>query len=96
MAEQTTEEQKPQAPTPQQLKWGVVHIYSSYNNIIVHLTDLTGAETIARASGGMFVDAGRLEPNALCGHEGGWLRDGESQGGGGSTLFTSSSEHPEE
>ncbi len=44
------------------LKWGIVHIYSSYNNIIVHLTDLTGAETIARASGGMFVDAGRLEP----------------------------------
>jgi len=44
------------------LKWGIVHIYSSYNNIIVHVTDLTGAETIARASGGMFVDAGRLEP----------------------------------
>jgi small subunit ribosomal protein S11 len=67
MAEQTTEEQKPQAPTPQQLKWGVVHIYSSYNNIIVHLTDLTGAETIARASGGMFVDAGRLEPTPYAG-----------------------------
>jgi small subunit ribosomal protein S11 len=67
MAEQTTEEQKQQAPTPQQLKWGVVHIYSSYNNIIVHLTDLTGAETIARASGGMFVDAGRLEPTPYAG-----------------------------
>jgi small subunit ribosomal protein S11 len=67
MAEQTTEEQKPQATTPQQLKWGVVHIYSSYNNIIVHLTDLTGAETIARASGGMFVDAGRLEPTPYAG-----------------------------
>ncbi|MEM2910593.1 MAG: 30S ribosomal protein S11 [Nitrososphaerota archaeon] len=42
--------------------WGVVHIYSSYNNILIHVTDLSGAETIARASGGMFVDAGRLEP----------------------------------
>ncbi|MEM2083509.1 MAG: 30S ribosomal protein S11 [Nitrososphaerota archaeon] len=42
--------------------WGIAHIYSSYNNIIVHITDLTGAETLARATGGMFVDAGRLEP----------------------------------
>ncbi|MEM4303669.1 MAG: 30S ribosomal protein S11, partial [Candidatus Caldarchaeum sp.] len=50
-----------------QQKWGVVHIYSSYNNIIVHLTDLTGGETIARASGGMFVDAGRLEPTPYAG-----------------------------
>ncbi|MEM2783668.1 MAG: 30S ribosomal protein S11, partial [Nitrososphaerota archaeon] len=29
--------------------WGIAHIYSSYNNIIVHITDLTGAETLARA-----------------------------------------------
>jgi len=42
-------------------RWGVVHIYSSYNNTLVHLTDLSGAETIARASGGMFVKADRLE-----------------------------------
>jgi small subunit ribosomal protein S11 len=55
-----------EAPS-KQLKWGVVHIYSSYNNIIVHVTDLTGAETIARASGGMFVDAGRLEPTPYAG-----------------------------
>ena len=26
-------------------KWGIAHIYSSYNNTIIHLTDLTGAET---------------------------------------------------
>jgi len=44
-------------------RWGVVHIYSSYNNTIVHITDLSGAETIARASGGMFVKADRLEPS---------------------------------
>jgi len=42
-------------------KWGVVHIYSSYNNTIVHVTDLTGAETLAKACGGMFVKADRLE-----------------------------------
>jgi small subunit ribosomal protein S11 len=42
-------------------KWAVAHIYSSYNNTIVHLTDLSGAETIARVSGGMVVKADRLE-----------------------------------
>lgn len=41
--------------------WGVVHVYSSYNNTIIHITDLTGAETIARTSGGMFVKADRYE-----------------------------------
>ncbi|ENN95962.1 30S ribosomal protein S11P [Methanocaldococcus villosus KIN24-T80] len=33
--------------------WAIVHIFSSYNNTIVHATDITGAETIARVSGGM-------------------------------------------
>lgn len=42
-------------------KWAIVHIYSSYNNTLIHVTDLSGAETIARASGGMFVKADRLE-----------------------------------
>lgn len=42
-------------------RWAVVHVYSSYNNTIVHITDVSGAETIARASGGMFVKADRLE-----------------------------------
>ncbi|MBS7614483.1 30S ribosomal protein S11 [Candidatus Bathyarchaeota archaeon] len=42
-------------------KWGIVHIYSSYNNTIVHMTDLSGAETIAKACGGMFVKADRLQ-----------------------------------
>lgn len=34
-------------------KWGIAHIYSSSNNTIVHITDITGAETLARYSGGM-------------------------------------------
>ena len=42
-------------------RWGVVHIYSSYNNTIVHITDISGAETNARTSGGMFVKADRME-----------------------------------
>jgi len=42
-------------------RWGVAHIYSSYNNTIIHITDLTGAETIAFSSGGRHVKADRLE-----------------------------------
>ncbi|MFH0897508.1 MAG: 30S ribosomal protein S11 [Candidatus Bathyarchaeota archaeon] len=42
-------------------KWAIVNIYSSYNNTIVHITDLTGAETVARSSGGMVVKTSRLE-----------------------------------
>ena len=42
-------------------RWAVIHVYSSYNNTIIHVTDISGAETIARASGGMFVKAARLE-----------------------------------
>lgn len=42
-------------------KTGIAHIYASYNNTIIHVTDLTGAETIALASGGQMVKADRLE-----------------------------------
>ena len=42
-------------------KWAVVHIFSSYNNTIIHITDISGAETIARTSGGMVVKADRME-----------------------------------
>ena len=44
-----------------EMRWGVAHIYSSYNNTIIHLTDITGTETLARTSGGMVVKADRLE-----------------------------------
>ncbi len=46
-----------------ELKWGVAHIYASFNNTIVHITDLTGAETVARGSGGMVVRADREKPS---------------------------------
>lgn len=41
--------------------WAVAHIYSSFNNTIIHITDLTGAETISRWSGGRVVRADREE-----------------------------------
>ncbi len=43
------------------IRWGIAHIYSSYNNTIVHITDITGTETLATASGGMMVKTDRLE-----------------------------------
>jgi small subunit ribosomal protein S11 len=42
------------------LKWGIAHIFASYNNTFIHVTDLTGAETIARCTGGSQVKADRL------------------------------------
>lgn len=43
------------------LRWGVVHIFASYNDTILHITDVTGTETIAISSGGQVVKAHRLE-----------------------------------
>lgn len=45
----------------EKLRWAVCHIYSSYNNTIIHVTDISGSETIGRASGGMVVKAHRME-----------------------------------
>lgn len=42
-------------------RWGIAHIYSSYNNTIIHITDITGTETIALSSGGQIVKSDRLE-----------------------------------
>jgi small subunit ribosomal protein S11 len=42
-------------------KWGIAHIQASFNNTIITITDLTGAETIAKISGGMVVKAARDE-----------------------------------
>ena len=42
-------------------KWGIAHIFSSYNNTIIHMTDLTGGETVSISSGGIHVNADRYE-----------------------------------
>jgi len=41
---------------------GIVHIYTSYNNTIVHVTDMSG-RTITKVSGGMVTKHGRLKAN---------------------------------
>jgi len=49
--------------------WGIAHIYSSYNNTIIHITDITGTESLARSSGGQIVKSDRMEssPTAAMG-----------------------------
>ncbi len=42
-------------------KVSVVHIFSSHNDTIITATDITGAETFAKASGGMVVKTDREE-----------------------------------
>merc|ERR1712154_40695 len=42
-------------------RWGVAHIFASFNDTFVHVTDVTGRETISRVTGGMKVKANRDE-----------------------------------
>ena len=57
----TKAEPKGETKTEGPEKWGIAHIFSSYNNTIIHMTDLTGAETVAISSGGIHVNADRYE-----------------------------------
>mmetsp|Transcript_10941 Transcript_10941/g.25993 ORF Transcript_10941/g.25993 Transcript_10941/m.25993 type:complete len:151 (-) Transcript_10941:83-535(-) len=41
--------------------FGVAHIFASFNDTFVHITDLSGKETLARVTGGMKVKADRDE-----------------------------------
>jgi small subunit ribosomal protein S14e len=42
-------------------KFGVVHIFASFNDTFIHVTDLSGSETLVRRTGGMEVKADRDE-----------------------------------
>ncbi len=39
--------------------WGIAYIFSTVNNTIIHITDITGSETIARYTGGMITNKDR-------------------------------------
>lgn len=58
--------QQIKAEPRKKMKWGIAHVFASYNNTLIHVTDVTGAETIAKCSGGSQVKADRLgsSPNA--------------------------------
>ncbi|KAI7782029.1 40s ribosomal protein s14 [Diaporthe eres] len=49
------------SPGPSELVFGVARIFASFNDTFVHITDLTGRETIARVTGGMKVKSDRDE-----------------------------------
>ena len=46
---------------PKKLKWGIAHIFASYNDTILTITDISGGETFVRISGGMVVKSDRDE-----------------------------------
>ncbi len=48
-------------PRTDGIRWGIAHIKSSYNNTIITITDISGTETIAKASGGMVVKTDRMQ-----------------------------------
>ncbi|MDE1857274.1 MAG: 30S ribosomal protein S11 [Candidatus Micrarchaeota archaeon] len=49
------------AAKPKPERWAVAHVYSSKNDTIITLTDMSGSETIAVGSGGMVVNADSQE-----------------------------------
>ncbi len=52
----------PVAPAaPRKIRLAVVHVFSSKNDTIITATDMSGAETLAWASGGMMVKSHREE-----------------------------------
>ena len=58
-------EAAPPAPVPAAHVGGetfaVCHLFASFNDTFVHITDLTGRETLVRVTGGMKVKADRDE-----------------------------------
>lgn len=69
MTDQPPRESGPARRREEQIRWGIAHIFASYNNTVITITDITGTETIARSSGGQIVKQDRLEssPTAAMG-----------------------------
>lgn len=65
MSEETKpkEQQKEQKEAKARRDVGIAWIYASYNNTIIHITDISGSETIAIASGGQIAKADRDKPS---------------------------------
>ena len=42
-------------------RWAIAHVHASFNNTIISITDETGAETLAKSSGGTVVKQNRDE-----------------------------------
>ena len=46
-------------PKTDKTVWGVLHIYASKNNTVLHVTDITGSETVSIKTGGQMVKSSR-------------------------------------
>lgn len=63
VAEEDTDQKTtlgPQVPQGEHV-FGVAHIMATWNDTFIHVTDITGRETISRVTGGMKVKADREE-----------------------------------
>ena len=60
-SKKTSKPEVVQRPARRKERWGICHIYSSYNDTIIHITDISGAETISISSGGQVVKSDRME-----------------------------------
>lgn len=79
--------QPAERPRRRESKHGVAHIFSSYNDTIIHITDISGAETFSRKSGGMFVKADRNESSPYAAMKAANAAAQESQAKGVYQLF---------
>lgn len=65
MATKTTKAPEAAVLGPQvregEIVFGVAHIYASFNDTFIHVTDISGRETLVRVTGGMKVKADRDE-----------------------------------
>ncbi|MEM5777052.1 MAG: 30S ribosomal protein S11 [Candidatus Aenigmatarchaeota archaeon] len=52
-------EKKTEVKASKEGAWGIAYIFSTINSIIIHITDITGSETIARWTGGMITTKDR-------------------------------------
>jgi len=59
--EQSKVERKTTKKDTSNENWGILHIYSSYNNTHLHVTDITGSETLVKVTGGMISKSDRLK-----------------------------------
>lgn len=62
-AAQAAEEEAPALPVTvsNELVFAVCHLFASFNDTFIHITDLSGRETLVRVTGGMKVRADREE-----------------------------------
>lgn len=61
------EKEVSQSPPQKSEVTAIIHVHASKNNTIVTATDISGAETLARFSGGMVVKSGREERSPFAG-----------------------------